>query len=308
MSATRAWLELARPFTLLAPAIGMVSGALAASGAVARGLVQPIATDHLAARIAAGAAMAATLNAASNALNQVTDLDADRINKPTRPIPAGRISSRAAVRASLAGYLLAGIAAWALGPACFAAVVGGAVCTLAYSVPPLRLKRFGWLANGTIAMSRGLLLTIAGWTTVASARAADPWWLGGVMALFLLGAASTKDFSDVEGDRASGVSTLPVSYGIPGTIQRIRHAFIWPFLMLPVGVWCGALGGDGATLTAAGLVLAAIGHTIVRSLERAPGAMDGSGNHVTWRRMYGSMLFMQAAVACAYLLPAWPEL
>ena len=36
--------------------------------------------------------MAATLNAASNVLNQVHDLDLDRINKPERPIPSGAVS------------------------------------------------------------------------------------------------------------------------------------------------------------------------------------------------------------------------
>lgn len=297
------WIALTRPFTLLAPAIGMVSGAAAGWGAVARGVAQPAAPGNIAGRILLGAVIASGLNAASNTLNQVTDLEADRINKPSRPIPAGRISPRAAVIASVGGYLLVLAAARTLGSACFLAVLGGALCTLAYSVPPLRLKRAGWLANATIATSRGLLLTVAGWTTLASARVSDPWWLGGVMALFLLGAASTKDFSDVEGDRASGCNTLPVRHGIPGTIGRIRPAFVWPFLLLPVGAWCGALHGDRWILTGTGVALAAVGHSIVRSLEGAPTAIDASGNHITWRRMYGAMLFMQVAVACAYLTP-----
>lgn len=281
----------------------MTSGALAGLGAVARGAAHPVGTSTLAVRIALGVVIAATLNAASNALNQVTDLDADRINKPGRPVAAGRISPLAASFASTLAYGLVIATAWTMGAACFAAVCGGAFCTLAYSLPPLRLKRFGWAANATIALSRGLLLTLAGWTTVATASGPDPWWLGGVMALFLLGAASTKDFSDVEGDRAAGCRTLPVRYGVSGTVRRIRHAFVWPFLLLPVGAWCGALHGDRWILTCTGIVLAAVGGSIVRVLERSPGAVDASGNHVTWRRMYLAMLFMQIAVACAYLVP-----
>jgi 4-hydroxybenzoate polyprenyltransferase len=39
--------------------------------------------------------MAAVLNAASNALNQIYDLEIDRVNKPLRPLPSGRsFSSR----------------------------------------------------------------------------------------------------------------------------------------------------------------------------------------------------------------------
>ena len=40
--------------------------------------------------------MAAVLNAASNAINQIYDLEIDRINKPQRPLPSGRLTMREA--------------------------------------------------------------------------------------------------------------------------------------------------------------------------------------------------------------------
>ncbi len=298
------WLELARPFTLLAPALGMASAAAAAIGAVERDAVAPLGAGSVGARVVVGMLVAATLNVASNALNQVTDLEADRINKPARPVPSGRISPRSAIGASLVAYAAAIAGAAWIGRACLAAVLGGAACTVAYSVPPLRFKRLGWLANATIAASRGLLLTVAGWATVASVRCADPWWIGATMALFLVGAASTKDFADVEGDRASGCATLPVRYGIAGTIRRIRPAFVWPFLSLPLGAVVGVLAGNGWMLGIAGIVLAAFGRAIVAQMEREPDRIDASGNHVTWRKMYLLMLTTQLAVAAAYLWPA----
>ncbi|MBK7971977.1 MAG: UbiA family prenyltransferase [Deltaproteobacteria bacterium] len=269
---------------------------------MARGAAHPVGTSTLAVRIALGVVIAATLNAASNALNQVTDLDADRINKPGRPVAAGRISPLAASFASTLAYGLVIATAWTMGAACFAAVCGGAFCTLAYSLPPLRLKRFGWAANATIALSRGLLLTLAGWTTVATASGPDPWWLGGVMALFLRSSVH-QGLLGRRGRSRRRLPHPPVRYGVSGTVRRIRHAFVWPFLLLPVGAWCGALHGDRWILTCTGIVLAAVGGSIVRVLERSPGAVDASGNHVTWRRMYLAMLFMQIAVACAYLVP-----
>ena len=36
--------------------------------------------------------MAAVLNAGNNALNQIYDLEIDRVNKPKRPLPSGRLS------------------------------------------------------------------------------------------------------------------------------------------------------------------------------------------------------------------------
>ena len=85
---TSLYLELSRPFTLVAPALGVVSGAITAAGAAPR--------EHwstaLVVYTALGAAMAATLNAANNALNQIYDLEIDRINKPGRALPCGRMA------------------------------------------------------------------------------------------------------------------------------------------------------------------------------------------------------------------------
>src|SRR4026209_2362983 len=82
--------EFSRPFTLVAPALGFASGAATAAGAFPRGAW----TQGLMVSPLIGLLMAAVLNAASNALNQIYDLDIDRINKPHRPLPSGRLSMR----------------------------------------------------------------------------------------------------------------------------------------------------------------------------------------------------------------------
>jgi 4-hydroxybenzoate polyprenyltransferase len=99
----RPWIDLVRPFTLLPPAIGMVSGALSAAGA-GRAIASGARAVLL---VACGSLMAATLNAASNVLNQVHDLELDRINKPERPIPSGAVSPGAARAFALALYAAA---------------------------------------------------------------------------------------------------------------------------------------------------------------------------------------------------------
>src|SRR5439155_20800141 len=71
-------LEFSRPFTLVAPALGFPSGAATAAGAA-----PPEAwRSDLLLYPFIGLVMAAVGNAASNALNQIYDLDIDRINKP----------------------------------------------------------------------------------------------------------------------------------------------------------------------------------------------------------------------------------
>src|SRR5206468_12217094 len=69
------YVDLARPFTLVAPALGFISGALTAIGAAPR---DPLTVDILVAPLI-GSAMAAMLNAGNNALNQIYDVDIDRV-------------------------------------------------------------------------------------------------------------------------------------------------------------------------------------------------------------------------------------
>src|SRR5207237_1363128 len=78
MTRVRLLLEFSRPFTLVAPALGFLSGAATAYGAVPREAWHP----HLIVYPLIGALMAAVLNAGNNALNQIYDLEIDSVNKP----------------------------------------------------------------------------------------------------------------------------------------------------------------------------------------------------------------------------------
>src|SRR5258705_9954334 len=96
-------LEFSRPFTLVAPALGFASGAATAAGAAPR---EPWNIDLVLYPVI-GLVMAAVLNAASNALNQIYDLEIDRINKPKRALPSGRLSLRDAWAFTRATYVVA---------------------------------------------------------------------------------------------------------------------------------------------------------------------------------------------------------
>ena len=102
------WAELSRPFTLVAPALGVVSGSITAAGAHPR---DPW-TSALFINMAIGALMAAVLNAASNALNQIYDLEIDRINKPNRPLVTGEVSIREAWIFTWILYVLGTVPTW----------------------------------------------------------------------------------------------------------------------------------------------------------------------------------------------------
>src|SRR5690349_19962472 len=110
--------------------------------------------------------MEAVLSGASNALNQIYDLDIERISKPKRPLPEGRLTIREAWLFTWVMYAFALLLAWFVSPGgrneCFWIVVIAAIITFLYSVPLARTKRLGIWANVTIAIPRGVLLKVAG--------------------------------------------------------------------------------------------------------------------------------------------------
>ena len=136
------------------------------------------------------------MNAASNAINQITDLEIDRVNKPGRPLVTGALTLREGWLFTWVFYALALVPTWAVvvfPHTTLAAKIGaplpwhetfyiylaGMVFTLVYSVPSWgRTKARGMWANWTIAIPRGCLLKVAGWAMVARIGHWEPWALG----------------------------------------------------------------------------------------------------------------------------------
>jgi 4-hydroxybenzoate polyprenyltransferase len=298
----QAYIDLARPFTLLPPALGVLSGAVTAWGA---GHAKPPITVDLLMPVLFGSLMAAVLNAASNAINQIYDLAIDRVNKPKRPLPSGTLSIPQAWGFTIAAFVVAWALAWLAAPEgrreCFWIVMFTSVLVWAYSAPPFRTKRHGIWANITIAIPRGLLLKVAGWSTVKTVFGLEPWFIGSVFGLFLLGAASTKDFADIEGDRADGCETLPILYGVKKAAWMIAPFFVLPFTLIPIGVARGILTGNPLLLNALGLFLMAYGMFTVYLLVRRPEDLATTENHPSWTHMYLMMMVAQVGFALAYV-------
>jgi 4-hydroxybenzoate polyprenyltransferase len=320
--------QLARPFTLLPPLLGIVSGAVCAFGSVHNPDPDRRLTLSVLLTVALGSLCASFLNAASNALNQITDLEIDRVNKPKRPLVTGALSIREAWRFTLLTYLLAIVPTWWVvvyphvtwgdklraplrDHQTFFIYLLGLLFTLVYSMPEFgRSKARGMLANLTIAIPRGCLLKVAGWAMVARVGYTEPWFIGGIFGLFLIGASSTKDFADIEGDRAGGCKTLPILHGPRKAAWIIAPFFIFPWLLLPVGAYVrdpqnpahAILTGNPVLLAALGILLTLWGTYTVYLLLRDPDELTRSENHPSWKHMYLMMMAAQVGFALAYVL------
>ena len=127
---------------------------------------------------------------------------------------------------------------------------------------------------------------MAGWSTVKTIADPEPWFIGAIFGLFLLGAASTKDFADMEGDRADGCQTLPILYGVKKAAWMIAPSFIFPFLRVPIGVLIGILTGNSFLLYALGAILILYGIYTTHLLLRRPEELAETENHPSWTHMY----------------------
>lgn len=293
--------ELARPFTLLAPALGFVSGGIIAYCTKDT----PGSALGAAFWITLGALSAALLNVASNTINQIFDLEIDRINKPERPMPSGRIGKFRAWVFALLCYAGSFLLAFLMPTMQFFwIVVVTAFITYAYSGPPFRTKRFAWLANLTMAIPRGCLIIVAGWSALADIWNPEPWFVGGILGLFVFGAATTKDFSDIEGDKANGVRTLPIIYGVRDAVYLIAPFFVFPFMLIPYGLLFGFLTGPKLPLSIVSAGLALYGMYCLSLILRNPEELATEANHVSWKHMYLLLVLSQVGVAACYLLPA----
>jgi 4-hydroxybenzoate polyprenyltransferase len=289
----RAIAGLIRPFTLLAPVVGTACGAAVAHGA--RG-VEWLVPDLLWAALSA-----ATAVGASNAWNQAFDVDLDRVNKPRRPIPAGEATVGGALLLGDVCAFLALVLASLASPGFLACVTVGILGTWIYSAPPLRTKRHALAASLTIAIPRGLLVPVAGWSVVADPLDGEPWALGAVLFLYVLGAAVTKDFADVEGDRAHGCRTLPVILGAERAARLVAPFLVVPFGLYPLFGVLGWLTAPMGRLVALAAVLAAGGLWTAWALLRNPASLlSGERNHPAWRGMYLLMVGAQVGAAVVY--------
>ena len=183
----------------------------------------------------------------SQAVNDWFDRHVDAINEPDRPIPSGRIAGRWGLFIAIAGTLLSLALAAALGPLVLGAAGIGLALAWAYSAPPFRLKSSGWWGPAVVGLTYEGLSWFTGATVMLGAMPSAS--VLTVLLLYSLGAhgiMTLNDFKAVEGDRATGLRSLPVVLGV-------RRASL-----LACATMAGAQAIVVALLLAWGLTLSAV--------------------------------------------------
>ena len=161
----------------------------------------------------------------------------------------------------------------------------------------------GIWANVTIAIPRGVLLKVAGWSAVKTVVGIEPWFIGAIFGLFLLGASTTKDFADMEGDARGGCRTLPIIYGVRRAAWMISPSFVLPFVMIALGsVDRHPDRQPRSCCCCSPSCMTVYGVYVCYLMLRRPEDLAVEENHVSWAHMYRMMFVAQIGFALAYLL------
>jgi homogentisate phytyltransferase / homogentisate geranylgeranyltransferase len=196
--------RFSRPHTIIGTALSVIGlYAIAAAEDQAPG-----AGDLVATLIAALA-----VNVAIVGVNQLTDVEIDRVNKPYLPIAAGDLSPRNATIIVIACTVLPLAMALTQGAAETAFVAAGLAVGALYSLPPARLKRFPLAASLCITGVRSIVVNLGVYYHFAQDISPPVWALCLFVLPFSFAIAVLKDVPDIEGDRAYSIRTFTVRLG-----------------------------------------------------------------------------------------------
>ena len=153
-------------------------------------------------------------------LNQIEDIAIDRINKPALPIASGEFTKQHAQRLVwLMGAVAIALSLISQNIFLILTVVLSLLIGTAYSLPPIRLKRFPFWASVCILVVRGAIVNLGLYLYFATqfglgvSVPARVWALMLFVLVFSFAIAIFKDIPDLEGDRQFNISTYTLQLG-----------------------------------------------------------------------------------------------
>ena len=191
-------------------------------------------------------------------LNQVIDVELDKINKPELPIASGELDANSAKKFVLASGIIALVAAALLHWLLLLLIVVILFLGIAYSLPPIQFKKHHLPAALSITIVRGVLVNL-GMALHFSGMLENSYSIKPVIypltlfiSAFSLAIAWYKDLPDRAGDAHFGYRTFPLLYSPKIALYLgaalVTAAYAWcifwsdqesePLLLLSLSVLC----------------------------------------------------------------------
>jgi len=181
-------------------------------------------------------------------LNQLQDVEIDKINKPHLPVASGEFTQRTGEIIVITTGILALGLSWLLGPFLFGMVAISLAIGTAYSLPPIRLKRFPFFAAICIFSVRGAIVNLGLFLHFSWVLQAQPFIPPAVYALtwfilvFTIAIAIFKDIPDMEGDFQYNITTFTIKLGK----EKVFNLSRWLLTICYAGmIIVGLMGSTG---------------------------------------------------------------
>jgi geranylgeranylglycerol-phosphate geranylgeranyltransferase len=149
------------------------------------------------------------ISATALILNDYFDIETDRINAPSRPLPSGLVTKSEVLVLSVVVALLGFLFSFLIGLQALGVTIGVWLVGFLYN---WRLKRSGIWGNLFVAFSVGMTFIFGG-IVVGNPFEVVVWYLAITTFLIDLGEEIAADSLDVEGDRKTGSRSLAVVWG-----------------------------------------------------------------------------------------------
>jgi len=192
--------KIVRPANVLLMGIGIFAGYAISTG-----------TLQISVELLAGAITCGLYTAFAMVTNDIIDIDIDKVNEPSRPIPSGKLSPE---EATIYSFVLLGVGVLTASLTFNIWFVSiPQVVALMCVIYNLYLKKIGFLGN--ILVSALVASSFVGGGLIAVGHIETYLTLFALMAFIgNLGREVHKGIADVEGDRSKGVMTIAVAYGV----------------------------------------------------------------------------------------------
>jgi geranylgeranylglycerol-phosphate geranylgeranyltransferase len=162
-----------------------------------------------------------------NVVNDIKDLEIDRINNPERPLPSGKVSRHAASIMAVVCLIIGVLGSIPLGIFPFFIVITAALLLFAYSA---YIKKT-LVSNLLVALIAGMSFLLGG-LVAHNALCIIPF----IFSIFIhVPREIVKDVMDMKGDKTAGIQTIPIVAG-PITaynISAVLLGFLCLILPLP---------------------------------------------------------------------------